>query len=264
MKNRYTIYGCLVALMGLVAMFGCTDELDGIKNTNGRPSDVICFTTSLSGSRGASVSRGASGHLAIEQEEWLVATEKEQGASRGTPVTLLEDSAGVLGYVYDTWQEPTAAVGDTPATTGILPWSSLYNKKFIFDGDELTAESNDVRWATLKKDSAKFYVYAPYNLTGGTLSSEEQGGSPQLTYIVNDTPTEQNDLIVASWKGKTSYKQSIPLGFNHALTAVRFKVGFDCIVKSLEVKGICNSGTYTFGDGWASTQTPKDYTFNFG
>ena len=269
MKNRYTIYGCLVALMGLVAMFGCTDELDGIKNTNGRPSDVICFTTSLSGSRGVSVSRGASGHLAIEQEEWLVATEKEQGASRGTPVTLLEDSAGVLGYVYDTWQEPTAAEGDT---TGTSPWSTLYNKKFIFDGDELTAESNDVRWATLNGDSAKFYVYAPYNLTGGKLSSKEQGGSPQLTYTVNDTLSKQHDLIVASWEGQSNYKQSIPLTFEHALTAIKFKVGFDCKVTKLEVKGIYNSGTYTFGKGWkvnttssdANAKLTSDYTFSFG
>ena len=271
MKNRYTIYGCLVALMGLVAMFGCTDELDGIKNTNGRPSDVICFTTSLSGSRGASVSRGASGHLAIEQEEWLVATEKEQGASRVIPVTLLEGAAGVLGYVYGTWQEYVPDDGETSAITGTLPWSSLYNKKFIFDGDELTAESDDVRWATLNTSNTsntpnvRFYAYAPYNLTGGTLSDEDQGGSPQLTYTVNDTPKNQYDLIVASWEGQTDYKQSIPLTFEHALTAIKFKVGFACKVTKLEVEGIYNSGTYTFGKGWeVNEELTSGYVFKFG
>ena len=262
MKSCYNIIGWLSILFGvMVGLLGCTDELFYSSNV-GTPSDVVCFTASLSNPHSASQTRSASGHLEIEQGEWLVGT--EQSVSRGTPVTLLEGSAGVIGYVYDTWQEHSSAVGETPAITGTLPWETLYNKEFKFDGDELTAASNNVRWNTLNEDSAKFYVYAPYSLTGGTLSSEEQGGSPQLTYIVNDTPTEQNDLIVASWKGKTSYKQSIPLVFNHALTAVRFKVGFDCIVKSLEVKGICNSGTYTFGDGWAITQTPKDYTFNFG
>jgi hypothetical protein len=152
----------------------------------------------------------------------------------------LEGSAGVIGYAYDKWQEHSSADGET----GTLPWETLYNKEFKFDGDELTAASNNVRWNTLNKDSAKFYVYAPYNLTGGTLSSEEQGGSPQLTFTVNDAPTEQNDLIVASWKGKTSYKQSIPLTFEHALTAIKFKVGFPCKVTKLEVEGIYNSGTY--------------------
>ena len=241
----------------MVGLLGCTDELFYSSNV-GTPSDVICFTASLSNPHSASQSRSASGHLEIEQEEWLVGT--EQSVSRGTPVTLLEGSAGVIGYVYDTWQEHSSADGET----GTFPWETLYNKEFKFDGDELTAASNNVRWNTLNEDSAKFYVYAPYNLTGGTLSSEEQVGSPQLTFTVNDTPTEQNDLIVASWKGKTDYKQSIPLVFNHALTAVRFKVGFDCTVKSLEVKNICNSGTYTFGKGWSNITSPKDYTFSFG
>lgn len=258
-KNIYTILEFLAALtFVIVGICGCTDELERLGPNSTRPTDVICFSASLPDTRSASQTRSASGHLEIEQEEWLVGT--EQSVSRGTPVTLLEGSAGVIGYVYGTWQEHSSADGET----GTLPWETLYNKEFKFDGDELTAASNNVRWNTLNEDSAKFYVYAPYNLTGGTLSNDQQGGSPQLTFTVNDTPTEQNDLIVASWKGKTDYKQSIPLVFNHALTAVRFKVGFDCTVKSLEVKNICNSGTYTFGEGWSNITSPKDYTFSFG
>ena len=128
MNHRYHILVCLLALMGLMAsLSGCTDELEGVFKS-GRPSDVICFTASLSDSRGSSVSRGSSGHLAIEQEEWLVGVEEKQGASRGTPVTLLSGSAGVIGYVYDTWKEPM-----TKDEKGTLPWDILYNKQFDFD-----------------------------------------------------------------------------------------------------------------------------------
>ena len=252
MKNRYTIFGCLIALMGLtISTFGCTDELDGFRNTGGRPSDVICFTASLSDSRTSSMSRSSSGHLEMEQEEWLVGTGAAQGVSRGNPVTLLEGSAGVIGYVYDTWGND------------VKPWPEVYNKKFNFDGDELAAESKDVRWSTLDKNKAKFCVYAPYNLSGGTLSASTQGGAPQLTYTVNDTPSNQHDLIVASWEGSTSYKQSIPLTFEHALTGVKFKVGFACKVTSLEVKGIGSQGTYTFGGGWTNVSSEKNYSFSF-
>lgn len=265
MKNRYTIWRCLTALiLVMVGVCACTDELEGLGVDSTRPSDVICFTASLSDNRTGSQTRSASGHLEIEQEEWLVGT--EQSITRGTPVTLLKGSAGVIGYVYETW------------SNDVKPWTNsqnninLYNKEFKFDGDELTAASNNVRWATLTQPNVKFYAYAPYNLTGGTLSSKEQGGSPQLTYTVNETPANQHDLIVASWEGPTSYKQSIPLVFNHALTAVRFKIGFDCKVKSLEVKGIYNSGTYTFGNGWevnttstdANAELTSDYAFSFG
>lgn len=249
MKNRYTIFGCLIAL--IINTFGCTDELDGIRNTT-RPSDVICFTASLSDSRVASVARSTAGRLEIEQEEWLVGTEAEQKVSRGEPVSLLKGSAGVIGYVYDTW------------SSSITPHSSLYNKEFKFDGDELTATSNNVRWNTLDKNNAKFYVYAPYNLSGGTLSGNAQGGAPTLTYTVNDTPSNQHDLIVASWEGTTSYKQSIPLTFEHILTGVKFKVGFACKVTSLEIKGIGSEGTYTFGDGWKDVASKKNYSFSFG
>ena len=135
MKSCYNIIGWLSILFGvMVGLLGCTDELFYSSNV-GTPSDVICFTASLSNSHSASESRSASGHLEIEQEEWLVGT--EQSVSRGTPVTLLEGSAGVIGYVYETWSED------------VKPWShsqnNLYNKEFKFDGDELTAASNNVR-----------------------------------------------------------------------------------------------------------------------
>ena len=254
MKNRYTYWRSLTILtIIMIGVSSCTDDLAGLEINSTRPSDVICFSASLSDSRSASQTRGTSGHLEIEQEDWLVGT--EQSVTRGTPVTLLEGSAGVIGYVYNTW------------STSVTPLTNFHNKQFNFDGDELTAASGNVRWNSLNSSNmpnVKFYAYAPYNLTGGTLSSKEQGGSPKITYTVSDTPSEQHDLIVASWEGQSSYKQSIPLVFNHALTAVRFKIGFDCTVKSLKVTGICNSGTYTFGQGWSNTQSTKDYTFTFG
>lgn len=266
MNTRYDIFGRLVALMGVVlGLYSCTDELEGLENNDTRPTDVICFTASLSDSRTASVSRSASGCLEMEQEKWLVGVEeRKQDGSRGVPVILLDGSAGVIGYTG----------------TSTSPWSGLDNKKFNFDGDELTADANDVRWNTMVKtangyvDNVKFYLYAPYNLSGSTLNTN---GVPALTYTVNNTVASQQDLIVASWQGREGVNygidnqtqkeiqpQSIPLTFEHVLTAIKFKVGFDCKVTKLEVKGIYNSGTYTFGEGWSNIKLPKDYTFSFG
>ena len=262
MKNRYTHWRSLtILILIMIGISSCADELAGLEINSTRPSDVICFSASLSDTRSASQTRSASGHLEIEQEEWLVGT--EQSVTRGTPVTLLEGSAGVIGYVYNTW------------STSVTPLTNFHNKKFNFDGDELTAASGNVRWNSLNTSNTpnvRFYAYAPYDQTGGILSNTQQGGSPQLTYTVNGTPSEQRDLIVASWEGQSDYKQSIPLTFNHALTAVRFKIGFDCTVTKLEVKGIYNSGTYTFGNGWEVNTTSTDanakltsnYTFTFG
>ena len=246
MKNRYYILGCLATLMGVMtSLYSCTDELEGMRNTSTRPSDVVCFTASLSDSRGASVSRGASGQLEIEQEEWLVGMEKKQDGSRGAPVSLLSGSAGVLGY------------GDDNSV-----WSD--NQEYVFDGDELTAKSTDVRWTTIAdNEKVSCHVYAPYN---STISSST------ISYQVASIVSEQQDLIVASWQGTKGedygtgiQSRSIPLTFEHALTAVKFKVGFACTVTKLEVKGIYHSGTYTFGEGWeVSTASTNDYTFTYG
>ena len=131
MKNRYTHWRSLTILtIMMIGVSSCTDDLAGLEINSTRPSDVICFTASLSDTSSVSQTRGTSGHLEIEQEEWLVGT--EQSVTRGTPVTLLEGSAGVFGYVYDTWQEYVPADGETTAINGTSTWSTLYNKKFVF------------------------------------------------------------------------------------------------------------------------------------
>ena len=284
MKDRYNIFGHLAALMGMILLFGsCTDELEGMGKGSTRPTDVVCFTASLTDNRSASIARSSSGALEIEQEEWLVGAEEKKDGSRGTPVSLLDGYAGVIGYLYDEWNEPKAAVGETPAVTGTTPWEDLYNQKYKFDGDELTAVGADMRWNTIvtaaNNNHVKFYLYAPFEVTeangGGTLSAKTAEGTPTLTYSVNDAVASQKDLIVASWQGNKDEHygadikpQSIPLTFEHVLTAVKFKVGFACKVISLKIEGVYNSGTYTFGGEWdvikSGENITSNYEFNFG
>ena len=284
MKDRYNIFGHLAALMGMILLVGsCTDELEGMGKGSTRPTDVVCFTASLTDNRSASIARSSSGALEIEQEEWLVGAEEKKDGSRGTPVSLLDGYAGVIGYLYDEWNEPKASVGETPAVTGTTPWEDLYNQKYKFDGDELTAVGADMRWNTIataaNNNHVKFYLYAPFEVTetngGGALSAETAGGTPTLTYTVNNTVASQKDLIVASWQGNKDEHygadikpQSIPLTFEHVLTAVKFKVGFACKVISLKIEGVYNSGTYTFGGEWdvikSGENITSNYEFNFG
>ncbi|MBR2628394.1 MAG: fimbrillin family protein [Alistipes sp.] len=250
----------LVVACAIASVVGCTkDDTEPILPNDGRPSDVVSFTAALADNHEPCISRGTSGLLSIEQEDWSlqVVGDKKSG-TRGMPVSLLSDlgSAGVIGYAYNDWET------DNPA-----PLDILYNKKYLFDGDHMTAADDaDVRWNLLESNSnARFYVYAPYNLSGAILSDKVAAGAPTLTYTVPSNVTEQQDLIVASWSGASNYKKSIPLMFDHALTGVKFNVGFDCTVKKLEIKNIPNKGTYTFGGEWEpATSSTSNYTFDFG
>ena len=249
----------LVVACAIASVVGCTkDDTESILPNDGRPSDVVSFTAALADDHEPCISRGTSGLLSIEQEDWSlqVVGDKKSG-TRGMPVSLLSDlgSAGVIGYAYNNWET------DNPA-----PLDILYNKKYLFDGDHMTAADDaDVRWNLLESNSnARFYVYAPYNLSGAILSDKVAAGAPTLTYTVPSNVTEQQDLIVASWSGASNYKKSIPLTFDHALTGVKFNVGFDCTVKKLEIKNIPSKGTYTFGGDWVTdTSSTSNYTFDF-
>ena len=260
-SKKYTITFMIAVIM--TALCGCTDELDYLTDKT-RPNDVVCFTASLPKQAPRKAVRSSYDKLSIEEEQWDLIIAQNDAVIRGMPMSLLNGSAGVLAYLYDKWSSST------------LPWSEIYDKEFVFDGDEMTAASKDIRWSSIAKvannDSLAFYVYAPYQLEGCTLSSSDTGGVPTLTYQVNDEINKQEDLIVATWKGSKGKNygtgvetRSVPLAFEHILTGVKFKVGFACTAKSLTVEGVYNSGVYSMGDKWSVNQAQKhNYTINFG
>lgn len=270
MKNKFSYITLTVVASIIASLCACNDELEGIVQP-GRATDVLCFSVALSDGYTQSKTRSAKDNLEMEEEEWALEGVQTSGskATRGTPTTLLSGSAGLIGYVYNEWNSST-----TPRT-------ELYNKQYDFDGDQMTAHEADVRWSIISKqtesDTVRFYLYAPYNLSGGTISGSSVGGAPKIAYTVNDNVEDQHDLIVASWQGTkgTHYGDSIqttsiPLVFDHALTAVRFKVGFDCIVTKLEVQNVYNSGTYAFDTGWSvdtaaveGQSATTSYSFDF-
>ena len=270
MKNKFSYITLTVVASIIASLCACNDELEGIVQP-GRATDVLCFSVALSDGYTQSKTRSAKDNLEMEEEEWALEGVQTSGAkaTRGTPTTLLSGSAGLSGYVYNEWNSSTT------------PWTELYNKQYDFDGDQMTAHEADVRWSIISKqtesDSVRFYLYAPYNLSGGTISGSLVGGAPKIAYTVNDNVEDQHDLIVASWQGTkgTHYgpkiqTTSIPLVFDHALTAVRFKVGFDCIVTRLEVQNVYNSGTYAFDTGWSvdmaaveGQSATTSYSFDF-
>lgn len=263
MSSKNNIFKHIAIIVFVIAMVGCTDELDYLTDDS-RVSDVVCFTTSLRNNNGVDVTRSSYDNISVEEEEWKLTGTSREAVTRGMPVTLLNGSAGVTAYVYNEWDDTT------------LPWSKMYDKEFVFDGDVMTAASKDIKWSTVSQaannDSLAFYVYAPYQLEGCTLSEATVGGNPTLTYEVNNDITKQQDLIVASWKGAkgTHYgdgidSRTVALAFEHVLTAVKFNVGFDCTALSLQIKNINNTGVYTMGDKWSvNTSSTQDYTIIFG
>ena len=103
-------------------------------------------------------------------------------------------------------------------------------------------------WPQGKKVS--FFAYAP--TTGVTYAAPAAAGWPGFTYTVA-AEASQADLVVAQRTSQdaTSNNGSVALNFNHALSQILFSAkcanaDFTAEVKTIELSGIQNAGTYTF------------------
>lgn len=238
----------------LITCIGCSDDLE-LKSGNSyetTPSDCLAFTTFLAPENSSSATRSSVSNLEIAEEQWALPMARENNcATRGALAKHLDGSAGVLGFQYsqDGIKTPIAG-GDN-------------NLEFEFDGDKLVSKSAIILWKTITEPHLNVYAYAPYlsadkaNDTDG-MKLDFTTAPPQIYYTVPDSISRQKDILVARWvstehenpeKPEDYKNKTIPLTFNHILTAICFKVGFACTVKSVAIEGVYNSGMYDLLNG---------------
>ena len=182
--------------------------------------------------------------------------------TKGSPVTSLSGKAGIIGYVYDSWPKSEEQIKN------MSPWEMLDNEIFSFDGDRLAAPGKLIRWKEAEAEGSmlKVYAYAPaaddaMEVSYGTTGSFSL---PSIYYTVPTDISKQTDIIAAVAEVNTDFNKNIPLTFDHILTAIQFKAGFDCKVEEIAVMGASSSGTYAMGSGWKDQSDPETYTISFG
>lgn len=128
-------------------------------------------------------------------------------------------------------------------------------------------------WPQGKKVS--FFAYAP--TTGVTYAAPAAAGWPGFTYTVA-AEASQADLVVAQRTSQdaTSNNGSVALNFNHALSQILFSAkcanaDFTAVVKTIELSGIQNAGTYTFATSategtaiegsWSGVKSAEGYAY---
>ncbi len=207
-----------------------------------------------------------------EQEFLAFSARLSDEATKATPMTLLDgEEAGIIGYIYKTW--PTG----TDAIKTFAPWSQLQNKSFTFDGDQLEASSGMVKWSAVKAEAKtngdangngyklKIYAYTPASAPGMEVSfgTEDSYTLPAITYTSPNDISRQTDIVTAVAEVSTGFSQNIPLTFDHILTGIKFKAGFDCTVKSITISDVASTGTYTIGERWNGHDVLQTYTVSF-
>ena len=252
MKMLYNkqILSAIALLAVMIILGGCIDH---IEENMYSPDENVSFKTSWIGNGTTLPTKGSTGTLDFVEEEWIVDFNDESTTKADLINSLNGLDAGVYGYVYSgDWSESN------------VPFKDINGDIYTFDGDMLNT-NNPVRWSVVEKeasDGSKFkaLVYAPKDAVTPSYQAEAKG-APVISV---DVRSLQKDIIVADKEvtmnlSTKAHRKEIPLEFEHIFTALQFKAGFDCIIKSISIKGIHITGKYIIGSGWVFDDALSSY-----
>ena len=181
----------------------------------------------------------------------------DDAITRATPIetSTMYENFGVSAYLYNTWDEKE-----------LMPLY-FYNLTATKAGETYNLDQ-PYYWPG-GASNMKFFAYAPKGDANYKLSDKNQIGSPRIDITIPSDVKDQKDLLVAqSGEVKSSAYSTLPLTFNHALTAVRFVCGDDMkkgVVKSISMKNIESRARYfmsseTGSEPWYRFNELKTYT----
>ena len=108
-----------------------------------------------------------------------------------------------------------------------------------------------------------FYAYLPYAEEGSGIVAGHSDNTPQITYTVPTTVTDQLDLLTATVPNASYSTGTVNFGFKHILTAIRFKCKETIqngTITRVALNGVYSTGTYNLKDGaWETTASTVNY-----
>lgn len=197
----------------------------------GPPSEYIRFQASHSTfTKSATSDSYKSGYLEVTEEERSIVTGNKEVDTRIMPESELD---GLEASV-------TAVLG-----SGGNPSWSFNNRNFIFDFEQLDPETDEdkISWGSVG-DAESMAVLALSPRPDSNIFKVEDD---KWTYTADTgNPANHKDIIIATRTvNKADFGNTIPLDFKHALTGIRFKLGFKTYVKSLTIKNIYTTVSYS-------------------
>ncbi len=267
MKASYK--NILYAFAAMAAVFlysGCVERMeeDFLPET-----EYLSFKATLEDGSKSLVTKGHMGSFDFEEDDWVLSSEKLTKSSLLTSLDSL--TAGVFGYVYD---------GEWSSNNSPLE-SLMDNHLYTFDTDQLVA-ATPVRWSQVEgygADNFRVFAYAPKDKvvptyeTPATADSKAKGAPMiKIPDILAKSSSGkymyQNDIVVAdkvvpmNYADKSMHRKETPLDFRHIYTAIQFKAGFNCTIKSLTITGIQTGGNYVIGSKWELLDATGTYSMN--
>jgi len=149
-------------------------------------------------------------------------------------------------------------------------WTSFFPEEEITresEADTWEYTSGNVHFWPGAEHPMRFCAYSPSKATGLNVNHSMTNGVPNtLSFTVQSDVAAQVDLLAAKADDVPGdYNSVYPLEFKHICTAIQFKEGAGMqpgALKKVELAGVYNSGTYSFGsESWTlDTSSRSDFT----
>ncbi|MBR5298030.1 MAG: hypothetical protein IKU29_09240, partial [Parabacteroides sp.] len=246
MDKILTAISFVVLILGFC---GCVEDRLIDKPFYGEPTDYLRFSVLHSPMTKSDLNHSQEfGYLTVEEEELSMGKKRDAIQTRSMPNIELDGlDASVSAFL----------------NTDVVGWECT-NKHFIFDYETLEPHSDGdkINWGAVgSAESMKIYAFSPHpsNTSALTLNVTDK----TVTYVADvEDPTKHIDVITATAQvEKSMFGRVIPLTFNHAFTGLRFKMGFECQVKSLTITNVKNTYTVNLSSPIPTVSNPVTFSF---
>lgn len=267
--RRITNFNHLVALVAVFAtimMVSCFKD-DVVSTPALRvESETICFSTDVEWADEDEITRGGG----VRNRVGMVKLASADGANT-LPMGIYVEDGIHTGASAET---RGSKIGEADITN-LKVWASqtkggVQSLLFPAEGEEFTLENgifiSDPEYIWPGADYSIDFVAVSNAPASGFVANMNSAGTAleSFTYTVPADATAQNDIVVATASVGGANNATVPLNFEHIMSAVNVKIGSmpstGGTIKSMSFKNIYNSGTYNYQTKtWLRAGTKADF-----
>lgn len=270
--RRITNFNHLVALVAVFAtimMVSCFKD-DVVSTPALRvESETICFSTDVEWADEDEITRGGG----VRNRVGMVKLASADGANT-LPMGIYVEDGIHTGASAETRGSKIEA-GDIDV---LKVWASqtkdgVQSLLFPAEGEEFTLENgifiSDPEYIWPGADySIDFVAVSNAPASGFTANIINETALESFTYTVPADATAQKDIVVATASVGGANNATVPLHFDHIMSAVQFKVGpqmANGVIKSIKLNNIKTTGSYNVATGtWTpNTDSKGSYSVSF-
>ncbi len=245
MRNYIVQIICSLSILG---MAGCMKEIAPEPIESSELSEYIQFTTKIGGMTKSTETKTYNlGYLVAEESPWL---DFDGSQTKADAMMQLSGDVALTMFAYDAWSET------------IESWAANTNAKYQFDGNTLAGKK--VRWSSIgNKEKLRVFACAPY--FESAVLDDAVVGTPKISFSPDSDVKKQVDLVasMAEVSVAEDRNERIALGFEHVLTGIRFRAGFDCTLNWISIEGVNTKADYLIGTGWTNLSASGSYRIEY-